>query len=77
MRDTSDGTSEWRGTGAALFKKQNIMEEEAPKFVLLQKKNSRGVHRKARKHSTRAKNDRDVTLPKNLFQRKVEVREVA
>ena len=38
MRDTSDGTSEWRGTGAALCKKQNIMEEEAPKFVLLQKK---------------------------------------
>ena len=55
---------------------KNKMEEEVPKFVLLQK-NSRGVHRKARKHNTRAKTDRDVTLPKNLFQRKVEVRKVA
>ena len=34
------------------------------------KKNRRGVHRKARKHNTRAKNDRDVTLPKKTFPKK-------
>ena len=64
------------GEKLARLSVKNKMEEEVPKFVLLQN-NSRGVHRKARKHNTRAKTDRDVTLPKNLFQRKVEVRKVA
>ena len=53
---------------------KNKIEEEVPKFVLLPK-NSRGVHRKARKHNTRAKTDRDVTLPKKPFKVTVVLRQ--